>query len=145
MFPIHTSATLDTTTSPNLYNPHSIPSTPQQQAAKMKNASLPSTSPTPFPPALSLGHLQQEWPLEEYQEKRIMNALSQQQLLLSPFLEEEYSDDDDTAEEEEDIDSISPTASYFSDPKFYYSSAIAIKFLEMLDMSTTISFSRQLV
>ncbi|KAL9543045.1 hypothetical protein PS6_009488 [Mucor atramentarius] len=106
----------------------------------MKKSCMPSST----LPALSLTNLQhQEWPLEEYQEKRIMNALSQQQLL-SPFLDEEYSDDDDTVEED-DVNSISPTTSYFSDPKYYHSSAISIKFLEMFNMSTTISFSRQLV
>ncbi|KAF1807138.1 C2H2-type zinc finger transcription factor [Mucor lusitanicus] len=110
MFPIHTSATL-ASTSPSLYNPHSIRPSTAQPDTKMKKPSMPTS--TTFPPALSLTNLQQEWPLEEYQEKRIMNALSQQQLL-SPFLDEEYSDDDDTAEEE-DVDSISPTASYFSD------------------------------
>lgn len=110
MFPTHTSATI-TSTCPSLYSQHSIPSTTQQDT-KMKKPSMPLS--TTLPPALSLGNLQQEWPLEEYQEKRIMNALSQQQQLLSPILDEECSDDDDTAEED-NIDSISPTASYFSD------------------------------
>ncbi|CAO0796343.1 unnamed protein product [Mucor circinelloides] len=105
MFPIHNLAT-STTTSPACTA--DISSNLRQN--KMKKSCMPSST----LPALSLTNLQhQEWPLEEYQEKRIMNALSQQQLL-SPFLDEEYSDDDDTAEED-DVDSISPTTSYFSD------------------------------
>lgn len=77
---------------------------------KTKKTSLSSTL-----PALSLNNLQ-EWPLEEYQEKRIMNALSQQQLL-SPFFDEEYSDEEESIDEDDDdaVDNISPTLSYFTD------------------------------
>ncbi|CEP09768.1 hypothetical protein [Parasitella parasitica] len=86
-------------------------SSPQKKPCK---SSLSST----LPPLL-LNNLHQEWPLQEYQEKRIMSALSQQQLL-SPLLDEEFSDEGELLEyeEEEDDDdnhNISPTAAYFSD------------------------------
>lgn len=104
MFPINTSTTSTNSTS-------STSNMKTNSHDKTKKTSLSSTL-----PALSLNNLQ-EWPLEEYQEKRIMNALSQQQLL-SPFFDEEYSDEEESIDEDDDddaVDNISPTLSYFTD------------------------------
>ncbi|KAG2198288.1 hypothetical protein INT46_010943 [Mucor plumbeus] len=103
MFPINTS-----TASTNPTNPTSNMKTNSQDKTKK-----------PFPSstlsALPFNNLRQEWPLEEYQEKRIMNALSQQQLL-PPFFDEEYSDEEESIDgDDDDVDNISPTSSYFSD------------------------------
>ncbi|KAI8645380.1 hypothetical protein BD408DRAFT_429647 [Parasitella parasitica] len=107
MYPINT---LPSTTAPNTPTTNTKRNPPQKK--------LDKSSPTSTLPPLLLNSLHQEWPLQEYQEKRIMCALSQQQLL-SPLFDEEFSDEGELLDEEEDDDddnhNISPTASYFSD------------------------------